>query len=144
MTFVCLPLTSLFNVLERQREELLFSLAFLISRIVVLTVGGSTGDPILTLTIYSGAGVIFYGWLYFYLLRLAGISVRTGISIPVRYLFFGALAAIPLLGAKVLHLSGTLYLIIVMIVAILYYVPQLVADPMLRHWTLLLFRGGGR
>jgi len=124
LTAVASPLTRLFDVLERQRLELLITLLSLIVISAALWMGGR-GDDIHVLLLYLGIGGALVrlgqiGWL----LSLAGCSPSTMIRPYVRYLLIGApllgavwassLAGIPLLTTAAGALGGLVFLAIVM------------------------------
>ena len=55
--FIASPLSTIFAVLERQTVDLSFNILILISRGVVLVIGGLSGDPYIALLLYSITGV---------------------------------------------------------------------------------------
>jgi len=94
LTVVASPLTRLFDVLERQRLELLITIISLIVISSALWLGSQQGD-IHTLLLYLGIGgaAVRLGQII-WLLALAGCSGRTMAAPYARYMAFGA----PLLG----------------------------------------------
>ena len=74
--FVASPLKMIFAVLERQTVDLTFNILILVSRIVGLTIGGLFGDPYLALLLYSVTGVIFWGWMNLYIMKLSGFLIE--------------------------------------------------------------------
>lgn len=119
--FLSLPLSNIFSVLEKQNIELSFNLIILISRVAVLLVGGTYGDPIMTILLYSASGVLLSGFMNIWILRLSGLSISTSLSIIVRYGTLGVVIASPLIAAKVLGTSVLVLLVISALVTGIYY-----------------------
>lgn len=76
LVFLSSPITTLYNVFEKQKVWLIFSIALLASRIIALIIGGSHGTPEFALALYSFTGIAFWLWNNAYLLGLAGISKK--------------------------------------------------------------------
>jgi lipopolysaccharide exporter len=74
VTAVASPLTRLFDVLERQRLELVTNLAMFVVLTASLVVGGRTGNLLTTLTLLSVFGTIVRLVQIVILLRLGGVS----------------------------------------------------------------------
>jgi O-antigen/teichoic acid export membrane protein len=94
LTTVASPLTRLFDVLERQRLELLITLLSLVVISAALFIGGQSSDiRVLLMFLGIGGAAVRFGQII-WLLSLAGCQLRTMLSPYVRYLLIGA----PLLG----------------------------------------------
>ena len=115
------PLSSIFNVLEKQRTNLGFTVTLLVTRIAVIVIGGLLNDPILCMVLLSSTGVIFWSWMNLHLLKIAGNSVRDAIREIIRYSIFGILTSVPLIAAKYFSVSSILLLAVAGIVTIFYY-----------------------
>lgn len=89
---VASPLTRLFDVLERQRTELLISLSTFLALTSALIVGGRTGSALLTMALISAAGVLIRILHIGTMMRLASVPVRDAIRPYLRY----GLISIPL------------------------------------------------
>jgi O-antigen/teichoic acid export membrane protein len=76
MLFISAPLSALFSTLERQELALVVNIAILVTRFLALLVGGLTHNIYTTLFIWSGTGVLVYGGLALWLLRLAHVPLR--------------------------------------------------------------------
>lgn len=74
--FISSPLSSIFNILELQKENLLFNAVLFVSRLAVLLIGGFIGSDMLTIALFGITGAIL--WLYhvIWLLRLAGVCPK--------------------------------------------------------------------
>jgi lipopolysaccharide exporter len=96
--FITSPICALFSVLERQGTFLVFNACLFVARAAALAVGGMSGDPRIALLIFSAVGVVAWAGLCVWLLREAGVSVRS-ISWRVgRYLVY----SLPVLSVGVL------------------------------------------
>lgn len=136
VAFISLPLITIFNILEKQSVSLWFNILLLISNIVVLLIGGILGDPILGMLLISGTGVFFWSWMDFYLLKIAGISMRDAVHEIMRYLSLGLVVSIPLFIAKYYSISSTLLIVIAIIVSIIYYMVIIYQDIRLREGVI--------
>jgi O-antigen/teichoic acid export membrane protein len=76
LVFIASPLSMIFAVLEKQTLDLTFNILLLISRFVVLVIGGMYGNPVTTLILYSITGVIFWGGMNLFIVKLAGIPYK--------------------------------------------------------------------
>ncbi|MBP2144602.1 O-antigen/teichoic acid export membrane protein [Methanofollis sp. W23] len=141
--FLSLPLSSIFSVLEKQNIDLSFNLLILVSRVVVLVAGGISGDPVLTILLYSATGVLFSGFMNIWILRLSGISLFTSLSTIARYGALGVVIASPLMAVKVLGSSLIVLLVISVLVTGIYYACIISYDNRLRT-TFFDLIGGER
>lgn len=120
---VASPLTRLFDVLERQRTELLISLATFVALASALVIGGRTGDILLTMALMSLAGVLIRILHIYTMMRLAYVRGRhtlapylkyAAISIPLVLPAFFVRGVFPLWGiAATAAAGGVLYLAVV-------------------------------
>lgn len=133
VVFISTPLGSVFNVFEKQGESLGFNVVLLISRIVVVLIGGFFRNPILCMVLLSVTGVIFWSWMNMYLLKMAGVSVRGATLEIFRFLLLGITVSLPLLIAKFLSLSSLLLIIITIGVTTVYYLIIVYQDPLLKE-----------
>ena len=78
--FVVSPITTLFGVLERQRVFLLVEAMILCAWVVAFYVGGTSGNPLLTLTLFSIGGMLMWGAKRAYLIRESGAGYRGAFS----------------------------------------------------------------
>ncbi len=91
LTAVASPLTRLFDVLERQRLELMFSAAMFLVIAIALVIGGSTNNIFTTLLLLSSGGSLVRAGQIVMLLRLARVRISrmlwpylqyAGLSVP--------------------------------------------------------------
>ncbi len=139
--FIASPLSTIFSVLERQPVDLTFNLLILISRVVVLVIGGLCGFPIIALILFSATGVIFWGWMNLYLLRVSGIPYRTGLNDYLRFFCLGLVVAIPLLIVKLLAMPAYILFIVAGAVSFGYYAIVILQDPLLKNEILGVLGG---
>jgi hypothetical protein len=88
----------------------------------VLCIGGIFLDPVGTLILFSITGVIFWGWLNLYLLKISNISMKEGLTDYIHYCMIGLVIALPLIIFKLLW-PQYLYLLLGtgIIVTFMYY-----------------------
>lgn len=133
LNFVAAPLSCILYVLEKQTVDLTFNILILVSYIVVLSMGGIYGYPVVALILFSITGVIFWGWMYFYLLKISGIPYRIGLKAFSLFFCLGLVAAIPILVVKLLVMPVYVIFIIAGIVSFIYYAIVILYDPVLNN-----------
>ena len=142
--FISSPISTLFAVLEKQSYGLFFNVLLFITRVVSLIVGGITGDVMLTLLLFASTGVACYGFLCFWLISKAGVSIFRALFHIFKYsicssplLIIIAFAKYPLgvqeIGVMLLGLGSLL----------LYYALVIRSDEELRKPVVNLFQRVG-
>lgn len=139
--FIASPLTTIFAVLEKQVLDLTFNILILVSRVVSLVIGGIYGDPYVALLLYSVTGVLFWGWMNLYIVKISGISYRTGLFDYLRFFALALVVAIPLLAVKLLSMPIYTLFITAGVVSILYYTIVILNDSLLKNELLGVLRG---
>jgi O-antigen/teichoic acid export membrane protein len=74
--FISTPLSNLFYILEKQEFLLRINILLLVTRLVSLGLGGYLGSPRLALILFSGTGILVYGYLCGSILVYSGASWR--------------------------------------------------------------------
>lgn len=92
---VASPLSRLFDVLERQRTELLISTATCLALTIALVIGGKSGNIDLTIGLVAIAGTSIRALHIVTMTQLAGIRLRDTIQPYLRYLLLGLPLATP-------------------------------------------------
>jgi O-antigen/teichoic acid export membrane protein len=121
--FVSAPLSAVFAVLEKQAYFLKLNIAILVTRFGSLVIGGFLGDPRLALVLFSGTGILVYGYMNWSIMQLSGVSFhyvrKTLIDNSILFLPAGAL----ILFLKFI-MNGSNYLITLasLLILIAYYV----------------------
>lgn len=134
--FMYSPISSVFDILEKQNIELLFNIIIICSIFVTLFIGGSYNDPILGLILLSCVGVILWSSANFYLLKVSGIALVSEVKYFIKYLCIAILVSIPL--ALVNYFSASIYTIlsISMVLSVIYYGIVIYQDAELRSKLL--------
>lgn len=109
--FISSPMSTLFSILERQEAALLRDIGILVSRAATLGIGGVLGDERLTLFLFSGSGVLVYGALSFWILKMSSVSRSSIFYVLLRYLGVSILIISPLVAIKFLTSAGSLVLL---------------------------------
>ena len=107
--------------MEMQGANFWFNILLLITRVVVLVVACVLGDPVIGLVLLSATGVIFWGWMNMYTLKIAGVPIRNEAYEIIRYLVFGTLVCLPLIIAKYYSVSTIFLIVIALVLAAIYY-----------------------
>lgn len=92
---VASPLTRLFDVLERQRTELLISVSTFLALTAALVIGGQTGNVLLTMALIGGAGLLIRILHIGTMMHLASVSRRDALKPYLRYAAFSIPLALP-------------------------------------------------
>lgn len=141
LVFIASPLSTIFSVLERQTVDFSFNLLILFSRIAVLYVGGIYGDPVVALILFSITGVIFWGWMNLYVLKISGVAFKSGLEDFLKFFLVALAAAVPLIIVKYLSLPLYILLIVAGIVTIIYYTFVISGDPILKKEFMGILHG---
>lgn len=136
VVFISVPLFSIYSVLEQQNLNMRFNIVLLISRIVVLVIGGLLGDPVILMVLFSSTGVFYWSWMNLYTLKIAGVSVRDAIHEIIRYLLFGLFMCLPLIIGKYYSISSTMLIFIAIVVSVIYYLIIVYRDTLLKQGLL--------
>ena len=121
VAFISTPLMSIFNVLEMQGANFWFNILLLITRVGCAHYCRCIWRSRSGLVLLSATGIIFWGWMNMYTLKIAGVPVRDEIYEIIRYLLFGTLVCLPLIIAKYYSVSTILLIIIALVLAAVYY-----------------------
>lgn len=73
--FIASPLSSIFFIMERQGTALGVHILIFISRFIAIFIGGALKNPILALILFSSTGVLVYGVVCMWNLKLARIPI---------------------------------------------------------------------
>lgn len=136
LVFLSLPISTLYNIYDKQSVWLTFSIILLISRVAALYIGGTYGGPEFALIFFSLTGVIFWLWNNEYLLNLVGIDKKESFGILVKYVSISLVVAAPLIMLQVLTSNFYIMLLAVAIITPIYYGVTFREDPMFRKVVL--------
>ena len=139
--FIASPLSTIFSVLEKQTIDLAFNILILISRVVVLVVGGIYGNPVTTLILFSSTGVLFWGGMNLYLVKLSGISYRVALFDYLRFFGLAFIVAIPLLAVKLLSMPLYVLFLSAGVLSLMYYAIVIMNDSLLKNEIVRAFQG---
>jgi lipopolysaccharide exporter len=131
--FISSPLTILFSTLERQELALIMNSIILVTRIAALVSGGLTHNIYLTLIIWSGSGVLVYGCVALWLLKLTHVHWSSAFGTIARDILFASIPALLLFGGKKPLTAFPIWLLLLTgIVTLAYYAMILSRDQNLR------------
>ena len=103
-------------------------------------IGGLYGNPIVALILFSITGVIFWGWMNLYLLKISGIPYLIGLKDYIRFFCLGLVLAIPLLAVKLLVMPPFILFIVAGVVSFVYYAIVILNDSILKNELLGVLR----
>lgn len=138
-TFISSPLATLFAVFERQGSALVIHTLILSTRFISLYVGYLFGNVYIALGLFSFSGIVVYGGLAIWCLKLVDISFRIFFALLFRYLAFFVPACCFVLFLKFkAQVSSINYLIICISLIIGYEIIIFASDASLRK--ILFFK----
>ncbi|NOZ72784.1 MAG: oligosaccharide flippase family protein [Chloroflexi bacterium] len=74
--FISSPMGTLFSVLEKQEWSFRINAAILVSRFLALGIGGYLQNARLMLALFALSGVLLYGFLSLFIIRLSGVQLH--------------------------------------------------------------------
>ena len=133
LRFIYFPLSSIFDILEKQNLELYFNIATVIAIFVSLYVGGSYGNPITSLILLSTIGVLLWGSANLYILKISEVKFAEEARVFIKYLSIALLVSTPLIVIKYFSLPTYTIFIATGISALIYYLIVIHEDITLRN-----------
>lgn len=132
LRFIYSPISSVFDILEKQNMELVFNTMMICSIFVSLFIGGKLNNPILALVLLSCIGIILWGAANIYLLYISDVSLINEFKFFVKYLLLASLISTPLVVVK--HFNGSLYTMMFFsfVLLIAYYIILIYQDVTLK------------
>lgn len=131
--FIASPLGQLFSVLERQEVSSIVNSVLFFSRLGALVWGGSTGNILFTLFLFSISGVLVYGGYSMWISSVAGVSAKQWIAILMHSIALSALHLVPAWTiCNLLNLRGWSLLLIYFVAFISYYAQVAIQEPKIR------------
>lgn len=97
LVFVSSPLSTLFSVMERQREALVFQFIVLPLRVAAILYGAAQGDLMLTIILFAMANALCYASLLLWIMMLSGNIVAAMFRPTMAAAGFALACASPLL-----------------------------------------------
>jgi O-antigen/teichoic acid export membrane protein len=88
--FISSPLSTIFNVLGKQKYLLVFNSLLLLVRCLSLYAGCITGDIVIALLFFSISGIILYLFLCLWILSISGINLNQSIGYLLLYTLFSS------------------------------------------------------
>jgi len=139
--FIFSPVSSLFGVLEKQRSYLSFEILTLLAWAAIFYVGGASGDPIATLTLFSIGGTLIWGSKATYLVKISGAGYRDSASSLIRHLLLSIVISLPLIVGRLLDLPLIILLGIAGLTAVAYYLLLFFNDTLVRREVMGMVQG---
>jgi len=139
--FIFSPVSSLFGVLEKQRSYLSFEILTLLAWAAIFYVGGASGDPIATLTLFSIGGTLIWGSKATYLVKISGAGYRDSASSLIRHLLLSIVISLPLIVGRLLDLPLIILLGIAGLTAVAYYLLLFFNDTLVRREVMGMIQG---
>jgi len=139
--FIASPISTLFAVLEKQQYGLIFNSVLFVSQSAALVIGGMTGDVKFTLFLLSITGIACYGFLCFWLISKAGLSVILSLSHIVKYGIYSSPLLIVIALAKwSAEMPRIGILLLALFCLVVYYFIVMIQDKELRIPVQMFFQ----
>jgi lipopolysaccharide exporter len=129
--FVSSPLSTLFNVLERQEKALAINILIFGTRVASLWVGGVLGSARLAIVLFAVTGVIVYGYLAFAVVVAAGVPWNSVFKVLAGQVLVFLPAGGLIVAMYGLHFPIWAILIVSLALTVAYYAYQLASEPAL-------------
>jgi lipopolysaccharide exporter len=127
------PLSSIFDVLEKQAYALKINILILITRFISLIIGGVLGNVYIALFLFAGTGIIAYSFLLERIMTFSGVKYMYFVKIFVHHLVLFLPMGIILLFLKYIN-AGSLTISGVVILGLTgYYAYILNREPQLKR-----------
>jgi len=139
--FAISPISSLFGVLDRQRAFFTFELMTLCAWAILFFIGGTFGNPLIALALFSIGGVIIWGLKSLYLIKESKADYRDSVLSLAKHLLISVIIALPLILGKFADLPFLLLLVGAGIAMVVYYFLIFFTDDLIRRETLEMIRG---
>ncbi len=130
--FISSPLSTILAVREKLSISLILSIVYLSTRLLSLVIGGTMGNALVAITLFSVSGIITYGIACTIFLKIAGIPVLKTLKIIANHFWLPLLFLTPLLAIKYYTLSPYLVVISAPLMFVGYYLYVYFKDPQLR------------
>jgi lipopolysaccharide exporter len=135
--FISSPISNLFATLERQELALIVNVIILITRFGALVTGGLSGNIYLTLIIWSISGLLVYGGLALWLMRLTRVAWSIAFKTILQYMMYAIVPGLFLFLMKSRLTTSSIGLLLVTVIASLgYYSLMFARDKNLRDYIL--------
>lgn len=108
---------------------------------LVFYVGGTSGNPLLTLTLFSVCGMLIWGAKSVYLIRESGAGYRGSMLSLTRHLLLSIIIFLPLVLGVYLGLPLLILFGIAGITAVAYYLLLFFTDALVRSEIIGMVRG---
>jgi lipopolysaccharide exporter len=88
--FISSPISTIFTVLERQRDYLIVNIIMFSTRLLALIIGGIKGNALLTIALFGITSTVLYIFNSTYILYMAGVTVRETLTAIMKQIIQGA------------------------------------------------------
>lgn len=139
--FIISPISSLFGVLDRQKAFFSFEIVTLCIWTILFFIGGTLGNPVVTLTLFSIGGTFIWGSKCAYLIKESEAGYRGSIHSLVKHLLLSVVITIPLMIGVYMELPFLLLLGIAGVTAVAYYLQIFFKDALIRKEVMRMIRG---
>jgi O-antigen/teichoic acid export membrane protein len=130
--FITSPLSSILNILGKQKIGFMLSSISLILRLGSIYLGGILGSAALAILLFSISGMIGYGCSGIFFMHLAGVKIQNTLKILIRNILVFLPAGIIMVLAKILNLDSVIEIILAAFLLTLYFVYLLKTDQAVR------------
>jgi O-antigen/teichoic acid export membrane protein len=138
--FAFSPISSLFGVLDKQRVFFFFEITTLCVWLLLFFIGGTFGDPVVMLALFSVGGVLIWGSKIAYLIRESEAGYRGSVLSLARHLLLSVTVSLPLIIGEYMELPFFLLLGVAGVTAVAYYLLIFFTDALIRREVMGMIR----
>jgi len=95
--FLSSPLSTVYAIQERQKEELVIHGSIFVTRISAIAIGGVLGSPRTAVALFTAGGMLAYGYLLYTIFVYSGLNLRDQLKQVIKQLAIGFAYLIPVL-----------------------------------------------
>lgn len=122
--FVSSPLSTLYYVLEKQKEEMGIQAIIFLTRLVSIWVGGILNEPRLAVALFAVSGIFAYGYLIKILFDFVQLSIKALLVRSIKALLTALIYVSPIVIVKVSGLDALILLFVSGSVLLLFFLRE--------------------
>jgi len=86
--FISSPLSTVYSVMEKQREGLIVNIVMFGSRLIVLVIGGIKGDALYAIALFGVTGAVLWVFNCIYIQHLAGVPIINLVTVIAKQVVY--------------------------------------------------------
>jgi len=120
LVFISSPLSKLFDVLQIQEKNLLFTIVLLIARVISLVIGGLKSDFMLAVQLFAGSSALLWFFHTAWMLNLGGTSLKRCLGNSIKVILWSIILIIPLVALSSYSFEKWISIVLALVLIIFY------------------------